>query len=49
MWVDQERVESMCTPSNLYVVTVVVVVTFFNHNFVNGKATLILAIKIYEI
>ena len=21
MWVDQERVESMCTPSNLYVVT----------------------------
>ena len=49
MWVDQERVESMCTPSNLYVVTVVVVVTFFNHNFVNCKATLILAIKIYEI
>jgi len=29
--------------------TVVVVVTFFNHNFVNCKATLILAIKIYEI
>jgi len=28
---------------------VVVVVTFFNHNFVNCKATLILAIKIYEI
>jgi len=27
----------------------VVVVTFFNHNFVNCKATLILAIKIYEI
>ena len=26
-----------------------VVVTFFNHNFVNCKATLILAIKIYEI
>ena len=26
---------------------VVVVVTFFNHNFVNCKATLILAIKIY--
>jgi len=25
----------------------VVVVTFFNHNFVNCKATLILAIKIY--
>jgi len=25
------------------------VVTFFNHNFVNCKATLILAIKIYEI
>jgi len=21
MWVDQERVESMCTPSNFYVVT----------------------------
>ena len=21
MWVDQDRVESMCTPSNLYVVT----------------------------
>ena len=21
MWVDQERVESMCTPSNLYVAT----------------------------
>jgi len=30
-------------------VVVVVVVTFFNHNFVNCKATLILAIKIYEI
>jgi len=29
--------------------TVVVVVTFFNHNFVNCKATLILAIKFYEI
>ena len=29
-------------------VVVVVVVTFFNHNFVNCKATLILAIKIYE-
>ena len=28
---------------------VVVVVTFFNHNFVTCKATLILAIKIYEI
>ena len=28
---------------------VVVVVTFFNHNFVNCKATLMLAIKIYEI
>jgi len=28
-------------------VVVVVVVTFFNHNFVNCKATLILAIKIY--
>ena len=28
---------------------VVVVVTFFNHNFVNCKATLILAIKFYEI
>ena len=27
---------------------VVVVVTFFNHNFVNCEATLILAIKIYE-
>ena len=26
-----------------------VVVTFFNHNFVNCKATLILATKIYEI
>ena len=25
------------------------IVTFFNHNFVNCKATLILAIKIYEI
>ena len=24
-------------------------VTFFNHNFVNCKATLIMAIKIYEI
>jgi len=31
------------------VVVVIVVVTFFNHNFVNCKATLILAIKIYEI
>ena len=31
------------------VVVVVVVVTFFNHNFVNCKATLILAIKFYEI
>ena len=30
-------------------VVVVVVVTFFNHNLVNCKATLILAIKIYEI
>jgi len=29
-------------------VIVVVVVTFFNRNFVNCKATLILAIKIYE-
>ena len=28
---------------------VLVVVTFFNHNSVNCKATLILAIKIYEI
>ena len=28
---------------------VVVVVTFFNHDFVSCKATLILAIKIYEI
>ena len=28
---------------------VVVVVTFFNHNFVNCKATSILAIKIYEL
>ena len=27
----------------------IVVVTFFNHNFVNCKATLILEIKIYEI
>jgi len=27
----------------------VVVVTFFNHNFVNCKATLIVAIKMYEI
>jgi len=27
----------------------VVVVTFFNHNFFNCNATLILAIKIYEI
>ena len=31
------------------VVVVVVVVTFFNRNFVNCKATLIMAIKIYEI
>ena len=31
------------------VVVVVVVVTFFNHNLVNCKATLIFAIKIYEI
>jgi len=30
-------------------VQVVEVVTFSNHNFVNCKATLILAIKIYEI
>jgi len=30
-------------------VNVVVVVTFFNHNFVNCKATLIVAIKMYEI
>ena len=29
--------------------SVVVVVTFFNHNFVNCKVILILAIKIYEI
>jgi len=33
----------------IVVVVVVVVVTFFNHNFVNCKATLILAIKIYQI
>jgi len=33
----------------LYVVVVIIVVTFFNHNFVNCKATLIFAIKIYEI
>ena len=32
----------------VWIVTVVVV-TFFNHNFVNCKATLILVIKIYEI
>jgi len=30
-------------------VIIVVVVTFFNHSFVNCKATLILEIKIYEI
>ena len=35
--------------TNARAVVVVVVVTFFNHNFVNCKATLILAIKIYEI
>jgi len=29
--------------------SVLVVVTFFNHNFVNCKATLIVAIKMYEI
>ena len=29
-------------------VVVVVVVTFFNHNFVNCKATLIWRLKIYE-
>jgi len=28
---------------------VVVVVTFFNHNFVNYKSTLICTLKIYEI
>ena len=33
----------------IVVVVVVVVVTFFNRNFVNCKATLIMAIKIYEI
>jgi len=33
----------------MIVVVVVVVVTFFNRNFVNCKATLIMAIKIYEI
>ena len=35
--------------SDAELVVVVVVVTFFNHNFVNCKATLILAIKIYEV
>ena len=37
--------------SALYIMVggVVAVVTFFSHNFVNCKATLILAIKIYEI
>ena len=33
----------------MIVVVVVVVVTFFDRNFVNCKATLIMAIKIYEI
>jgi len=33
----------------MIVVVVVVVVNFFNRNFVNCKATLIMAIKIYEI
>jgi len=33
----------------IVVVVVVVVVNFFNRNFVNCKATLIMAIKIYEI
>jgi len=32
-----------------YYVVVLVVVTFFNHNFVNCKATLIWRLKIYEI
>jgi len=39
----------LATLQNVVVVVVVVVVSFFNHNFVNCKATLILAIKIYEI
>ena len=37
------------TRESYIVVVVVVVVTLFNHNFVNCKATLIFAIKIYEI
>jgi len=38
MWVDQERVESMCTPSNLYVVTLSTVC-----DAILGKGTLVLA------
>jgi len=42
---------SVCVVGSWLVVVVVAVVTFFNHNFVNCNATLILAItiKIYEI
>ena len=38
MWVDQERVESMCTPSNLYVVTLSMVC-----DAISGKGKLVLA------
>ena len=38
MWVDQERVESMCTPSNLYVVTLSTVC-----DAILGKGKLVLA------
>ena len=44
--------DKLCTSGfidDVIVVVVVIVVTFFSHNFVNCKATLILAIKIYEI
>jgi len=39
----------LISPDIYFKTVVVVVVTFFNHNLVNYKATLILAIKIYEI
>ena len=39
MWVDQERVESMCTPSNLYVVTLSTVC-----DAILGKSKLVLAV-----
>jgi len=46
---EQENSASEVTTLWRYTVVVAVVVTFFNHDFVHCKATLIWRVKIYEI